>query len=84
MVPPLDPFDDIVSPQPRPARGATFQTDPFEDDGSPNLIDGDTQFERGTYLAGPAAASTSRVQGSYTLDPFFDEFVIFPVRRATS
>lgn len=82
----VNPFDDILQPQPRPARGPAFQDDPFGDDDSPVLFEQNGRNinggSNGAYGGGGSSrgpnVSSSRDVGhpqGYTLDPFFDESV---------
>lgn len=69
-----DPFDDILSPQPRSAQAPAFQQDPFDDD--------DPFDNARAAHSGPSQGQARQgggVQGQgqhgYALDPFFDEQV---------
>ena len=80
----VNPFDDIVQPQPRSAIASAFQHDPFGDDDPPGPYEtgGRVPFNHAEHgsAAGPShgrhVPSTSiGGQHGYALDPFFDEYV---------
>ena len=79
-----NPFDDILQPQPRSAKGPAFQDDPFAGDDEPGVFEqihnayggAVNSFGGGEDGANTQIASSSRnagIQQGYTLDPFFDE-----------
>lgn len=66
-----NPFDDILSPQPKSARSADFQNDPFADEDDSNPYGAASSSRPGD--GNQHGNNGKGKQSGYAMDPFFDE-----------